>query len=313
MESMDKNEKMGQRYEQIWRAIQPCVKKCLYDNYKNVPEMLCGRNWIDVLLYCRDIIKKHTKELQSTDPHEFDRALCWKVVGQGWTDPKWRCICGFFLVAAMELEIVKKEEERFAKIKYSNGITIPIVPTDHPHWSIFDLIKRLNTQHHESVGKFDAKIAKQGESFNELRNKHNGFVRVVDRDLTNLENNHSDLVDLMVDHVFDRKSHSGGMGGMGGMGGSGVNDMRNVVHVNLHNLPNMPAGYGGYTPPAGPGDSPEFSDPHSTYNLDQILQKVLEIVKAGGVGPPKGQSNGNMANKTNVWEREPLGLRYDYL
>ena len=112
---MDQTEKTEQLYEQIWKAVQPCVKKCLFDNYKNVPEMLCGRNWIDVLLYCKDIIKKHTKELKSTDPHEFGRALCWKVGSQGWTDPKWRCICGFFLVAAMEQEIVKKEEERFGR------------------------------------------------------------------------------------------------------------------------------------------------------------------------------------------------------
>ena len=268
-ESTDKTEK---RYELIWKTIQPCIKQCLLDNYKNVPEMLCGRNWIDVLWACKCIITKHTKELRSTDPHEFDRAICWKVVSGGWTDPKWRCICAFFLVAAMELEIVKKEDERFAKVKAerSDLENHPGVGKDHPHWSIFDLIRRVDEKH--------------SENFEEVKDKHNAFVKLTRDNINDLH----------------RKSGggNGGNGGNGMSGASGVGDVQQVVHVNFHHG----------IPPAS--NYPPL-DPHSSYNLDEIMKKVMEIIKAGGVGPPKYAAP-NESTKGNVWDREPLGMRCDY-
>lgn len=107
------------KYECIWKSIYPCVEKCLLSNFRDVQEMLHCNRWCIVHTVCRKIISRHMVLLCIDDPHDFDKAVCWNVVKKGLDrDPKWRCICAFFLAAAMELDLVKRiNESKYKNVK----------------------------------------------------------------------------------------------------------------------------------------------------------------------------------------------------
>jgi hypothetical protein len=97
------------KYSEIWEQICPCVQKCILNDFSSLEMMLCGHNWAVVHVRCKEIISKYMASMHIKDPHQFDKAVCWKAVKEGWDrDPKWRGICSFFFAAAMELEVVER-------------------------------------------------------------------------------------------------------------------------------------------------------------------------------------------------------------
>jgi hypothetical protein len=154
---MSNSESNETKYARIWEAIYPCVDKCLLCQFKNVQEMLHCNRWCIVHVSCRNIITRHMAALGIQDPHDFDKAVCWKVVKEGWdTDPKWRCICAFFLAAAMELDMVKRHEENQFK-----RVRIHRVDTFHggeytgsdPHKEFLELVKQIEKMYNETHKK----------------------------------------------------------------------------------------------------------------------------------------------------------------
>ena len=174
-------------YGKIWKYISPCVKTQLYDEYRDVNEMTCCNNWPVVHVTCRTIICKGMDNLGVSDPHDFDKAVCWAVVKNEWDMlTKWRCICAFFLAAAMELVIVKREEERkFKKAGSSDDEEDPpsTVPAEHG-WSILDLFRRINDLH--------AKTA-------DLHEKHDKLHEIMKGGVSNVKTTHT--VHVNVSHA----------------------------------------------------------------------------------------------------------------
>ena len=156
-------------YERIWKQVYPCIKECLVDEYQNVNEMLCMHNWPVVHTTCKDIISTGMKKLNIDDPHEFDKAVCWKVVEKEWDIyTKWRCICVFFLAAAMELVIVMRwEEGEFKKVKATGGESPIKSDKDGHQWSVFDLFKRVDDLHKKTVA-LDEKHDKIHDKLHEI-------------------------------------------------------------------------------------------------------------------------------------------------
>lgn len=147
-------------YERIWKHVYPLIKKLLIDDYQSVNEMLCMHNWPVVHTTCRNIISKGMVALRISNPHAFDKAVCWKVVTMEWDlYTKWRCVCVFFLAAAMELVMVKRwEDGRFERVKAGEDSTAKCpatnkgCSTDAPHpWSILDLFNRMDDLHRQTV------------------------------------------------------------------------------------------------------------------------------------------------------------------
>ena len=157
---MSSSESDEKKYARIWDAIFPCVNRCLLCQFKNVQEMLHCNRWCIVHVSCRNIIARHMAALGIKDPHDFDKAVCWKVVKEGWdTDPKWRCICAFFLAAAMELDMVKRHEENaFKRVKIQQFQRDDVYHGgDHtgsdPHKEFLELVKQIEKMYNETHQK----------------------------------------------------------------------------------------------------------------------------------------------------------------
>ena len=147
------------KYDHIWKSIYPCVEKCLLSNFRDIHEMLHCNRWCIVHVTCRNIILKHMKILHITDPHEFDKVVCWKVVKEGWDrDPKWRCICAFFLAAAMEVDMVKRfDETKFKKVDKPGKVGRAGDGIDHDTYreflEIVQRIERMYSETHQKVSE----------------------------------------------------------------------------------------------------------------------------------------------------------------
>lgn len=185
-DDVDKNTES--RYERIWECVYPCIKKHLYDQFSNVNEMLCVHNWPVVHVTCKSIISVGMKRLNIDDPHEFDRAVCWGVVRREWDlFIKWRCICVFFLAAAMELVIVKREEEKFEKVRASGGSESTIGNARNnernasggKEWSIFDLFKKVDDLHKNTVDLHEKHDKLHDKLSNMLKNTGNNSATQV--------------------------------------------------------------------------------------------------------------------------------------
>ena len=154
---MSSSESDERKYARIWEAIYPCVNKCLLCQFKNVQEMLHCNRWCIVHVSCRNIITRHMTALGIQDPHDFDKAVCWKVVKEGWdTDAKWRCICAFFLAAAMELDMVKRHEEnafKRVKIQRSDVYHGEDYAGSDPHKEFLELMKQIEKMYNETHKK----------------------------------------------------------------------------------------------------------------------------------------------------------------
>ena len=110
-------------YEDIWKRMSHCIESCILGTFRNVPEMLCGCNWVVVNVTCKKIIAENMNELKDNDPFDFSTAVFKHVIKEGWDrDPKWRAICAFFLAAAMELDKARRlEEGKFKEVKSVKG------------------------------------------------------------------------------------------------------------------------------------------------------------------------------------------------
>ena len=159
-------------YERIWNGISKCVKQCLVDEYRSLEEMLYRYNWYTVHVSCRGIIEKHMKPLKVVDPHMFDKAVCWHAVEDGLDrDPKWRGICSFFFAAAMEIVMIKHENEKYRQIRSTEG-----GQADHAGMNVMDLIKHLIRSHdelHEKHKDLTDSHSILHNTMNEIRTKVN--------------------------------------------------------------------------------------------------------------------------------------------
>lgn len=161
-------------YKRIWKGIATCVKQCLVDEYSSLEEMLYRYNWYPVHVSCRGIIEMHMKPLKVNDPHMFDKAVCWHAVEDGLDrDPKWRGICSFFFAAAMELVMIKNENEKYRQIKSTGGGQSG-GQADHAGMNVMDLIKRLISSHdelHDKHKDLTKSHADLHNTVNEIRTK----------------------------------------------------------------------------------------------------------------------------------------------
>lgn len=144
-----------QKYARIWKSMEHCVNVCILSTFRSVREIFCGCNWVVVHERCVHIITKHMKELSITDPHEFDKAVCWEAVTTGKDrDPLWRCICSFFFAAAMQIDKVQR-------MKHDEVKKVTLNPKDS--WEskddltrqIADIIKELKQSRAEMHKKLD--------------------------------------------------------------------------------------------------------------------------------------------------------------
>ena len=148
------------KYSRIWKSMEHCVDVCIFSTFRNVTEMLHGGNWKVVHERCKYIIEKHMKELHIDDPHEFDKAVCWRAVSTGKDrDPAWRCVCAFFFAAAMELVMVRKlNDEKFKRVGESclrRGSEGKASEVDDLKQQIKDLLKEIQTSHGDIHSKLD--------------------------------------------------------------------------------------------------------------------------------------------------------------
>ncbi len=184
---------------------------------------------------------------------------------------KWRCICVFFLAAAMEISIVMRENERFRRVKAESsragrsdkydseqtkqsGDKIPTavpVPADN-NWSMFSFMKRIEMLHNSTAGRQDD-IHK---STSDLHKKHDELRKSI-----------NDLHDTLK----TKSSNTNGGNAQGTM---------QVVHVN-------------YPPPMLPVQTNQMNHTNqvnqniqlSPGDIERITRMMLEILKSskGGV------------------------------
>jgi hypothetical protein len=147
-----------ERYTLIWKRIAPGVQ-CLIGRFRDVDEMLCFGRWRIVLETCKKIIQNNI--LSEQDPHDFDKALLWKVVTSGLDgDRRWRCVCTFFLAAAMEMVLIKKMESGGFKQQHAVNRNGSFSESQNPsevggakaselgdsHKEIIELLKKIREQ-----------------------------------------------------------------------------------------------------------------------------------------------------------------------
>ena len=135
----------------IWGHMNHCVEKCLLDNFKNSSEMLSRYNWCVVLRLCIHIIQKEMISLKVVNPFIISSTVTQHAMESDLDrDPKWRCICSFFVAAAIEINVMKKLEEKeelLRKEQRGDNVEIPTaIPVDRGGGSKDELIKELMRQ-----------------------------------------------------------------------------------------------------------------------------------------------------------------------
>jgi hypothetical protein len=175
---MPGNESDDAEYDRIWKSIYPCVDKCLLSHFRNVQEMLHCNRWCIVHVTCRNIIIRHMQALHIENPHQFDKAVYWKVMKEGWDrDPKWRCICAFFLAAAMEIDMVKRcTEERFKKVDSVGGNDNESGLDRRKYQEFMDIVRRIEQIHEETHNKVNAMHHDMDEIYRKVNELHQGKV-----------------------------------------------------------------------------------------------------------------------------------------
>lgn len=172
---MSAKESDDAEYARIWKSIFPCVDKCILSHFRNVQEMLHCSRWCIVHVTCRNIILRHMQVLHVDDPHEFDKAVYWKVMKEGWDrDPKWRCICAFFLAAAMEIDMVSRcTEERFKKAESVGRGDQPVFD-EAKYRDFMDIVRSIERMYQETHNKVSAMHHDMGEIHRKVSALHHG-------------------------------------------------------------------------------------------------------------------------------------------
>ena len=282
-------------YERIWKGIEKCVKQCLVDEYGCLEEMLYRYNWYPVHVHCRAIIEKHMKPLGVTDPHMFDKAVCWHAVSTGLDrDPKWRGICAFFFAAAMEIVMVERENDKFKKIR---------VGGESAGSSLHDLLRRLLHSHDDLHRKHDELIVSNSnlhQTVNEMRDK------ISNSNNANMFANHQV-------HINIPQQAAGPSGG-----GVGDIDLEKILELLMgHAREKNAAQSSAYGRESGPQGNVYERDAQSgwdSWNPEFVYQQK----KSKGSPPAyttKSGPQGNVSDRDppqgNVSDRDPLGFKFE--
>jgi hypothetical protein len=172
------------KYNSIWNKIAPCVT-CLIGRFRNVDEMLCFGRWRIVFETCKKIIQNNLTSDQ--DPHDFDKAILWKAVTSGLDgDPRWRCVCTFFLAAAMEIVLIKKVEggtfrKQAVKSSDFNGVQRKEFTGSPKQDSVIDKGSGLDkiSDHHMEILDLLRRIQQQIEMTHEKIDRTNNAIQNV--------------------------------------------------------------------------------------------------------------------------------------
>lgn len=162
--------------------------------------MLCKYNWPVVHTTCRSIISTGMKKLKIDDPHEFDKAVLWEVVKNELDlSTKWRCICVFFLAAAMELVIEKRwKEGEFKKVAASEKESDSNNPAkkDDGAWNFFDLFKKIDDLHKKTV------------DLHEKHDRLHDMLKNASNNARNAQNTNTQVVHVNYSHVIPHPSQA---------------------------------------------------------------------------------------------------------